>query len=295
MNKHDILWFVILAVFTIVLGILLIGGGIAMYLAPHMFAVAWFGFAALGALTVYQGYRTIRSEKQSKGSRLYGIVFLIPIALLLTVMPDNTTPSTLSNSSMALSGNPKTESADDAFADSPVSDTPKPAETPADPETTAVAESTEPPAKTNESAESQQITASDAKLLMPCALTEATLTFDAANDAFHDYIYMSLEELMNEQVTLTGYIYKDPSFPEDTVLVSRLMISCCVADASVIGFHVRVEDEDAFEEGEWITVTGTVQTISLEMNGTYYDFPIITAGTVTRCETPEVEDAYVYP
>jgi putative membrane protein len=96
-------------------------------------------------------------------------------------------------------------------------------------------------------------------------------------------------------MTLTGFVYKDPSFPEDTILVSRLLINCCAADASVVGFHARVEDENDYKDGEWISVTGTVKTIFIQIDGQVYEFPVLTGGTICRSAAPEAEDAYIYP
>jgi putative membrane protein len=92
-----------------------------------------------------------------------------------------------------------------------------------------------------------------------------------------------------------GFVYKDESFPENTILVSRLLITCCAADATLVGFHVKVENADDFVEDEWIEVTGAVDKFKLNYYGKEYEFPIITDGTVIKCEKPELSDWYVYP
>jgi uncharacterized membrane protein YcgQ (UPF0703/DUF1980 family) len=63
----------------------------------------------------------------------------------------------------------------------------------------------------------------------------------------------------------------------------------------VMGYHVRVADTDDFSNDEWIQVTGTVQRFSMEMYGDMHNLPILTGGTVTRCEAPPYDEAYVYP
>ena len=49
--------------------------------------------------------------------------------------------------------------------------------------------------------------------------------------SFREYLHNTLEELVGKTVTVYGFVYSDDAFPENTVLVARMMITCCAADA----------------------------------------------------------------
>lgn len=49
-----------------------------------------------------------------------------------------------------------------------------------------------------------------------------------------------LAQFSGKEVQLTGFIYKDESFAADQAVISRYVVSCCVADASVYGFWYKI-------------------------------------------------------
>lgn len=256
----EILWLCILVALCAIMGVLLIGGGIALYLAPRMMGIVWFGLVVLALLSVYQVTRVLKSiREKNRTVRLYGLVFLVPLVLMLTCPPGADTPQTLPNTGYALQ-------------------LPEPSQT------------AEP---TREQTPAVRSTAANG--LAPLVLSEELVEFDADGDRFHEYIYKSNEELLGQKITLYGFVQKDSAFPEGTILIGRLYISCCVADASLMGYHIRVENEDDYQDGEWICATGTVALVPIEFYGDYYDFPILTDGTVSRCNTPSLDNAYIYP
>lgn len=88
---------------------------------------------------------------------------------------------------------------------------------------------------------------------------------------------------------LVGFVYREPGFPENTFMIARFTVSCCVADAGAIGLPVYTEDAAAFPDGEWVQVAGTFQA------GTFRDeqMPILHAETIMIVEQPE--HPYLYP
>ena len=278
----EILWLCILVALCVIMGVLLIGGGIALYLAPRMTGIVWFGFVVLALLSIYQVSRVLKSiRERNRSVRLYGLVFLLPLVLMLTCPPVADTPQTLPNTGYALQQSAPTASPDTGQqlpAQSPsASEMPQPS--PAEP--------------TQEQTPAVRSTAANG--LAPSVFSKELVELDADADRFHEYIYKSNEELLGQKITLYGFVQKDSAFPEGTILIGRLYISCCVADASLLGYHIRVENEDDYQDGEWICATGTVALVPIEFYGDYYDFPILTDGTVSRCITPPLDNAYIYP
>jgi putative membrane protein len=62
-----------------------------------------------------------------------------------------------------------------------------------------------------------------------------------------------------DPVNVTGFIYREPGWPADQVMIARFTISCCVADASALGLPVRLADGQVVEEGAWYAISGTMQ------------------------------------
>ena len=260
----EVLWLLILLVLGAIMGALLISGGILLYIAPRMVPIVWFGFLMLIILSVYQTVRIILClrRRQSPGEiRLGVLLFLVPVFFIATAMPDTSTPGSLPNQNVQ-----RLSLADESAVEA---------------------------AQTN--GVTEQAETAEASSLPACVLEPETALFNPSADLFSEYLHSTVEELIGRIVTVYGFVYADDTFPENTVLVSRMLITCCAADASIVGFHVKTEETADLSENEWVRVTGTIRSIELEYYGSLYDFPILTDGMIVRCDAPDVEDAYIYP
>jgi putative membrane protein len=92
-----------------------------------------------------------------------------------------------------------------------------------------------------------------------------------------------------EQADVIGFVYREPDYPENTFLVARFTISCCVADASAIGLPVQWQGTDAIPEGSWVRVTGDFDAGQFADRET----PILVAQAVETVDQPE--HPYLYP
>ena len=295
---EGLMWLIILLSFCIILGVLLIGGSISLFLAPRMVPVVWFGFCVFGILSIYQMLVVVRDIRTHRGGgmKLYSLVFLIPVFLIVTAAPQSSTPQMLPNQNIGFNTLTSSDTADlpPAAAPSPVTTAP-----PRDPENTPCPAETSPPKETPapEETAAPALTPTpekDIADMQVCVLDQDPIGGQGSG-SFGAYLYTPLDDLAGQEITLYGFVYKEDSFPPDTILVSRLMITCCAADAMIVGYHVRVEDADDFSSDEWIQVTGTVEQFATEMYGEVFYVPILIGGTVTRCEAPSTEDAYIYP
>lgn len=290
----QILWLAVLLTVAAAMGILLIGGDILLYLSPRMVPVVWFGFIVMASLAVFQIWQIIAGWKNHERKiRLGNLIFLIPVILMLTVTPDKNTSGTLPNQNVKLVSMVKsTPQADETVVLPSPTASVEPSSDAQQTQTSAA------PSQSPATAAEEQADAADAMLAAdaaPCVYKEGTVPFDDATTSFSNMLYASAQDLAGKNVKLCGYVYKDAAFPENTVLLSRLFISCCTADASVVGFHVRVENADDFENDEWVCVQGTIQTFSMDYNGEEYALPILTGGTISRCDAPKADEAYIYP
>lgn len=88
-----------------------------------------------------------------------------------------------------------------------------------------------------------------------------------------------------------GFVYRDDTFSADQFMVSRFVVSCCVADATVLGLIVSWNDTAALPLDTWVEVHGTFQPGQFEFKGR--SSPILLAARVTPTQTPN--QPYLYP
>lgn len=112
-----------------------------------------------------------------------------------------------------------------------------------------------------------------------------------------DDIYASyLEEIMTKpgkfagiNIKVKGFVYKEDSLAADQFVVSRFLITHCIADASVVGMLAQYEEADKLELDTWLEVEGTLEVTTY--NGE--EMPLIKAKKVKEISVPT--EPYVYP
>ena len=101
-----------------------------------------------------------------------------------------------------------------------------------------------------------------------------------------------LDQFTGKEVQLTGFIYKDEGFSADQAVISRYVVSCCVADASVYGLLIQNTEIANLEPDTWVNVSGVLD--SVDFNGRM--MPVITNPVFKKVEQPEnpyVEEFYI--
>ncbi|MFN2543805.1 MAG: TIGR03943 family protein [Actinomycetota bacterium] len=59
-----------------------------------------------------------------------------------------------------------------------------------------------------------------------------------------------------ERVSYVGFVKRDPDTPSDQFLLTRFVITCCVADALVAEVRVVGLQEQGLHENQWVRVSG---------------------------------------
>lgn len=97
------------------------------------------------------------------------------------------------------------------------------------------------------------------------------------------------QEFAGQPVDVIGFVYHDERLADDEVLVSRFIVSCCVADANVVTMVVRWPDAATLEDDAWVQVQGVLQPG--EFNGA--PLPVVAAQSITPVTMPD--QPYLYP
>ncbi|ARC59163.1 MULTISPECIES: TIGR03943 family putative permease subunit [Bacillus] len=112
------------------------------------------------------------------------------------------------------------------------------------------------------------------------------------DDMFADYydeVTSNLDHYIGKEITVKGFVHKEPGLSARQLVLSRFMITHCIADASLIGFLAEWNGAEQLQPDTWIELEGTLGKASY--NGAV--IPIIR--TKRWKEISEPEQPYVYP
>ncbi|NYE06990.1 putative membrane protein [Bacillus niacini] len=106
---------------------------------------------------------------------------------------------------------------------------------------------------------------------------------------YYDEIQTDIEKFKGREIELKGFVYKEEGLEQDQLVLSRFLITHCVADASIIGFISELPEASSLKENTWIEVKGVLDTTNF--NGT--ELPIIKITTWKKINEPK--EPYLYP
>jgi putative membrane protein len=112
------------------------------------------------------------------------------------------------------------------------------------------------------------------------------------NEAFYPWlneIYERLDEYLGYQISVTGFVLKDPEmFGPNEFVPARLGMSCCVADLVPYGMLCVYDKVGELPAGSWVTVEGVIEPGE-------YDGWIEPRIAVTAVTPADVVEGYIYP
>ena len=106
----------------------------------------------------------------------------------------------------------------------------------------------------------------------------------------NDGIYSSYVEAMNmnpndfegRKIKVSGFVYKEEGLEENQLVLSRFLITHCIADASVTGLITEFNQANEFEQDTWLEIEGTLEVTTY--NG--IELPLIKAEKWTVIKEP---------
>ena len=65
-------------------------------------------------------------------------------------------------------------------------------------------------------------------------------------------------------MNITGFVVNLPELPDNYLLLSRFIITCCAVDASPIGIPIQLDNiQEKYESDTWLEVRGKMTTATL--------------------------------
>ena len=86
-----------------------------------------------------------------------------------------------------------------------------------------------------------------------------------------------------------GFVYREPGFAEDSFMLSRFTMSCCVADAFPIGMPVNAPEASDYEAGVWLRARGELRAADFDNEL----MPVLFADSLESIAEPR--QPYLYP
>ena len=82
-----------------------------------------------------------------------------------------------------------------------------------------------------------------------------------------------------ETVRFVGFVSRFDDTPADEFVLTRYVVSCCVADAMIASVRTVNVTPGVFAEDEWVEVRGTIYPVGREV--------IVSASAIRKVERPE--------
>lgn len=107
-------------------------------------------------------------------------------------------------------------------------------------------------------------------------------------------MYDTPELFLGKTVVLEGFVYREDAYTDDMFVLGRLLITCCVADASIAGLYIEPENASDYATDSWIRVEGTVVEGEKYLPETDSYMDIYTLDNMTIEKIEALENPYVY-
>ncbi len=262
-NINEWMWLGVLGTYVLYFASLLGNGKIALFIHPKMNKYIIFTIVIF-ILLIHQQLKILKRTGSKKFKYSY-LIFLLPILLVVIVNPSTLNAKVTANKGVKLTqdNNITTEMS-------------VPTEL-VQPNAPDLNVSTEP--------------LNDEPYSSPTYNTEDGFRFlDTVNEISTD-----LDNLLGQERELEGFIYLDETFDSTQFVVSRYTLSCCAADAQILGILCAYSGDFEFTSDQWVKVTGIVDKIMYK--GIYENEEIEMAQLrVTQIETITApQEQYVYP
>jgi uncharacterized repeat protein (TIGR03943 family) len=88
-----------------------------------------------------------------------------------------------------------------------------------------------------------------------------------------------------QHVTLVGFVARQAGLPHRSFIIGRYLVTCCVVDASLLGFPVQLDRGPIPAEGAWVQVNGTFGShYWTDPSGTHY--PVVEHARIVPVSIP---------
>ena len=110
----------------------------------------------------------------------------------------------------------------------------------------------------------------------------------------YEDIYGNPHNYFGRAINMKGFIYKQKGLNKDEFILSRIVVSCCAADAQLVGILCDYSEGEKFTEGTWVNIEGTLGEREYKdyKSGEISIIPIIKVNKIEKLDKQNNE--YIY-
>lgn len=276
LNLNELIWFLILIGFTCYFYFIITTSKITLFVHPKMVKYVRFALCFFIVLAVFQG-RNIFSNKKAKTLKIGYFMFLIPLALGFFLKSGELSIDTVINKGFSLTSQLEINTLKHKHT---------------------IIEGEEEQCDLDEKHNHDAYVAS---VPLENSLKSLQLVKDATvvitNENFiknYEDIYGNSCNYIGRVINMKGFIYKQKGLEEEEFILSRMLVSCCMADVQLVGLLCNYNGESVFDEGTFISIEGILGEREYKdpKSGETSVIPIIQVTEIERID--KLSNEYIY-
>lgn len=277
-SLNELIWFFILLGFTLYFYRIISTNKITLFVHPKMAIYVKFALYFFIVLTIFQ-LKNIFNGNKNKRLKFGFIMFLIPLTLGFLLKPEGLSAYNVINKGFSLTSQLKINTLKHKH--------------------TTLADGTELCEHNDEyshNAESEYDNVSLKEPLESMKLVKDE-TIDMKSGKFmniYEDIYGNPYGYGGRAIHMKGFIYKQKGLSIDEFILSRILVSCCTADAQLVGLLCDYSKGEELTEGNWVNVEGTLEQHKFKdiISGEVSVIPIIKVNKIEKLD--EQDNEYIY-
>jgi putative membrane protein len=276
-NLNELIWFFILLGFTYYFYMIISTDKITLYIHPKMIKYVKFALYFFIVLVIFQS-KNIFSVKKNKKLKIGYIMFLIPLTLGFLLKSEGLSAYNVINKGFSLTSQLKINTLKHKH--------------------TTLDDGTEI-CEHNDDEESHSTY--DDYILLNEPLDSVALvkgeTIEMASENFintYENIYGNPYDCVGRTINMKGFVYNQNGLNKNEFILSRILVSCCSADAQLVGLLCDYSEGNVLTEGTWVNVEGTLGQSEYKdsKSGEINMIPIIKIDKIEKIEVENNE--YIY-
>ncbi len=272
-NLNELIWFFILIGFTFYFYNIISTNKITLYVHPKMVKYVKFALYFFIVLSIFQ-VKNIFSVKNNKRLKLGYMMFLIPLTLGSLLKAEGVSAYNVINKGFSLTSQLKINTLKHKH--------------------TTLADGTEVCEHKDEYSHSIEDDHFSLKepLDSMTIIKDETINMKSGNFMrIYEDIYGDSFEYIGRDINMKGFIYKQNGLNKDEFILSRILVSCCTADAQLVGLLCDYSQGEVLDEGTWIKIQGTLEQHEYKdvKSGEVNVIPIIKVWKIEKVEAQNNE------
>lgn len=276
LNFNELIWFLILIGFTCYFYMIISTDKITLFVHPKMVKYVKFALYFFIILVIFQG-KNVFNNKKIKSLKLGYMMFLIPLTLGFLLKSEGVSAESVINKGFSLTSQLKINTLKHKH--------------------TTLADGTEVCEHDEEEEYSNENREAPLKNSLESLAPKEDRIINMTNDNFiniYEAIYGNPYNYVGRDINIKGFIYKQKGINKDQFIISRVLVSCCAADAQLTGILCNYSEEKVFNEGTWVNIEGTLGEGEYKdtKSGEVSVIPIINVNKIEKADNKDNE--YIY-